>query len=83
MTEPNVHFTREEFAERQRKARAVLRGRYHVSAEDIQAVAHPILRHRIIPNFAARSEGMDADDIIDKLMQAIPVSEAVKHAVHQ
>jgi MoxR-like ATPase len=39
------------------KARALLRGRFHVAIEDIQAVAKPVLRHRIIPNFAARSEG--------------------------
>ena len=54
------------------KARAILRGRYHVAVEDIQAVARPVLRHRIIPNFAAQSEGMDADDIIRELLQAIP-----------
>ena len=57
------------------KARAILRGRFHVSIEDVQAVALPVLRHRIIPNFAAQSEGMTADDIIRKLLDEIPADE--------
>ncbi|MFO8015200.1 MAG: MoxR family ATPase [Phycisphaerae bacterium] len=57
------------------KARAILRGRYHVAVEDIQAVARPVLRHRIIPNFAAQSEGLTTDDIIDRLLEAIPADE--------
>jgi len=57
------------------KARAVLRGRYHVSAEDVQAVALPVLRHRIILNFAAHSEGITTDDVIRKLLAAIPADE--------
>ena len=57
------------------KARAILRGRYHVAIEDIQAVALPVLRHRIIPNFAAQSEGLTADDIIRKLLEEIPADE--------
>jgi MoxR-like ATPase len=54
------------------KARAALRGRSHVSVEDIQAVCLPILRHRVIPNFAARSEGLTADNLISKLLVEIP-----------
>ena len=57
------------------KARAILRGRYHVSVEDIQAVALPILRHRIILNFAAQSEGLTTDDIVRKLLEAVPADE--------
>jgi len=57
------------------KARAILRGRYHVAVEDIQAVVRSVLRHRIIPNFAAQSEGLSTDDIIDKLLEAIPADE--------
>jgi len=57
------------------KARAILRGRYHVAIEDIQAVALPVLRHRIIPNFAAQSEGLTADDIVRKLLETIPADE--------
>ena len=57
------------------KARAILRGRFHVAIEDIQAAALPVMRHRIIPNFAAQSEGLTPDDIIRKLMQEIPTDE--------
>ena len=57
------------------KARAILRGRVHASVEDIKAVAHPILRHRIIPNFAAQSEGVTTDDIVDRLLETIPADE--------
>jgi MoxR-like ATPase len=57
------------------KARAVLRGRSHVAIEDIKALALPILRHRIIPNFAARSEGMTPDKMIEKLLETVPANE--------
>jgi MoxR-like ATPase len=57
------------------KARAALRGRYHVAAGDVQAVAPPVLRHRIIPNFSARSEGLTTDDIICRLLEEIPADE--------
>jgi MoxR-like ATPase len=62
------------------KARAILRGRYHVAIEDIQAVALPVLRHRIIPNFAAQSEGLTSDDIVTKLLQTIPTDERLYDA---
>ncbi len=58
------------------KARAVLRGQAHVSAEDVAAVAAPILRHRIIPNFAAQSEGVTADEIVRRLLKALPKNQA-------
>ena len=54
------------------KARAMLNGQYHVSCEDIAAVAPPIFRHRIIPNFAAQSEGMTSDEITKKILAAVP-----------
>ena len=57
------------------KARAALRGRSHVAIEDIQALCQPILRHRIIPNFAARSEGITPDILIDMLIKEIPVDK--------
>ena len=57
------------------KARAALRGRCHVSVEDIKELCLPILRHRIIPSFAARSEGMTADILIEKLVAEIPADE--------
>ena len=57
------------------KARAALRGRCHVSIDDIKALCLPILRHRIIPNFAARSEGMTSDSLIEKLIEEVPADE--------
>ena len=54
------------------KARAILGGQYHVSCDDVAAVALPIFRHRIIPNFAAQSEGVTSDDITRKILAAIP-----------
>ena len=57
------------------KSRAALRGRCHVSIEDIQELALPILRHRIIPNFAARSEGMTSDTLIQRLLADVPADE--------
>lgn len=55
------------------KARALIDGRYHVSVADIRALAHPILRHRIITNFYAESERVDSDGIVTRLLEAVPV----------
>jgi MoxR-like ATPase len=54
------------------KARAVLHGRNYVSGEDIRAVAHPVLRHRVLPNFTAEAEGFTSDVLVDKLIDLIP-----------
>src|SRR5687768_4036660 len=54
------------------KARALLKGRYHVSTEDIRAVAIPVLRHRIVTNFNAEAEGVKSDAIVKKLIDHIP-----------
>src|SRR5207302_3553398 len=54
------------------KARALLKGRYHVSTEDIRQVALPVLRHRIVTNFNAEAEGIKSDTIVKKLMDHIP-----------
>jgi MoxR-like ATPase len=54
------------------KARALMEGRYHVSVADIRALAHPILRHRIIPNFYAESEKITSDILIERLIEAVP-----------
>jgi MoxR-like ATPase len=54
------------------KARALSRKRYHVSYEDITAVAVPVLRHRILLNFHAESERIDTDNILNRLIAAIP-----------
>jgi MoxR-like ATPase len=63
------------------KARAVIRGRSHVSMEDIQKVARPVLRHRILTNYSAQAEGIRPDDIVDRLLETIPLhpSEAGHH----
>jgi MoxR-like ATPase len=62
------------------KARAALRGRCHVSEEDIRAVALPILRHRIVPSFAARSEGMTSDKLVERLLSEISQGASQKKA---
>jgi MoxR-like ATPase len=54
------------------KARALLKGRYHVSTEDIRQVAFPVLRHRIVTNFNAEAEGIKSDAIVRKLIDHIP-----------
>jgi len=54
------------------KARALLQGRYHVAMKDIQALAKPILRHRIVTNFYAESERITSDTIIDRLLETVP-----------
>jgi MoxR-like ATPase len=58
------------------KARALTHGRYHVSYEDIRALAHPVLRHRVLTNFRAESEGITSDAIIDELLTAVPVPKS-------
>jgi MoxR-like ATPase len=55
------------------KVRALTTGRYHVSFDDIRAMAHPVLRHRVLTNFRAESEGVTTDSIIDELIQRVPV----------
>ena len=57
------------------KARAMLRGQYHVSCEDVAAVALPVFRHRIITNFAAQSEAVTPDDITRRILEAVPQNE--------
>ncbi|MEE8105688.1 MAG: MoxR family ATPase [Planctomycetota bacterium] len=53
------------------KARALLEGRFYVSTEDIRAVALPVLRHRLIPNYSAEAEGITSDHIIDRLLETV------------
>jgi MoxR-like ATPase len=54
------------------KARALTHGKYHVSYDDIRALAHPVLRHRVLTNFHAQSEGVTSDTLIDRLLDAVP-----------
>ena len=58
------------------KARALIHGRYHVSIKDIQELAKPILRHRIMTNFYAESERINSDAIIDKLIETVPLPKS-------
>jgi MoxR-like ATPase len=55
------------------QVRALLEGRYNVSVEDLQTLAHPILRHRILLNFEGQAEGLTTDALIDHILQQVPV----------
>jgi MoxR-like ATPase len=57
------------------KARALLYGRAHVQCEDIQALAYPVLRHRLLTNFTAASEGITTDTVVKKLIEETPSRE--------
>ena len=54
------------------KARALLNGRVHVQTEDIAALAHPTLRHRVLPTYKAEAEGVTIEQIIDRLLEVVP-----------
>jgi MoxR-like ATPase len=58
------------------KARALTKGRYNVSFEDIRALAHPVLRHRILTNFHAESEGVTTGQLVDQLLEAVPTPKS-------
>jgi MoxR-like ATPase len=58
------------------KARALMHGRYHVSFEDVRALAKPVMRHRIIRNFHAESERVTTDQIVEKLLAHVPVPKS-------
>jgi MoxR-like ATPase len=57
------------------KARALLHGRTHVQCEDVQSLAAPVLRHRILTNFTAASEGITTDTVIERLIKETPSRE--------
>ena len=57
------------------KAHAMLEGQVHVGTENVAAMLAPVLRHRIIPNFSATSEGLTSDDIIDRIIEEVPQKE--------
>jgi len=54
------------------KVRALLNGRFAAKVEDVKALAHPVLRHRIVPTFNAEAEGITVESIIDRCIEAIP-----------
>jgi MoxR-like ATPase len=57
------------------KGRAILAGRYHVDFADVRAQAAPVLRHRLVLNFHARADGIDSDEIVRRLLKAVPQEE--------
>ena len=58
------------------KARALMNGRYNVAVEDIQTLAYPVFRHRILTNFHAESEGITSENIIKRLLETVPVPKS-------
>ena len=58
------------------KARALMNGRHHVSLKDVQALAAPILRHRVVTNFYAESEGLNPDRIVARLLETVPLPKS-------
>ena len=54
------------------KARALLYGRSHVTTDDVKALAYPVLRHRILTNFTAASEGVTTDTVVKKILDETP-----------
>ena len=58
------------------KARALLQGRTHVSTDDMKALAAPVMRHRITPNFTAESEGITPDRVVERLIEETPSKES-------
>jgi MoxR-like ATPase len=57
------------------KARALLQGRTHVACEDVQALAKPVLRHRLVLSFTAESEGVTPDQLVDRIVAITPTRE--------
>ena len=58
------------------KARALLNGRFNVAIEDIQALAYPVMRHRILINFHAESQKISTDEIIRRLLDVVPTPKS-------
>jgi MoxR-like ATPase len=58
------------------KARALMAGRFHVTREDISALALPVLRHRVLTNYFAEADGMDVDKILNQVVEGLRNSSA-------
>jgi MoxR-like ATPase len=58
------------------KAAALTDGRYHVGFNDVKAFAHPVLRHRVLTNFRAESEGVSSDALVDELLSKVPTPKS-------
>ena len=57
------------------KARSLMKGRAHVTLEDLHALAGPVLRHRLLVNYTAESEGISPDDVVNRLIDTLPARE--------
>jgi MoxR-like ATPase len=62
------------------KARALLHGRAHVTPEDIQTLAYPVLRHRVLVNYRAEAEGVTVDNIVQRLLENVKVGAVLAAA---
>ena len=60
------------------KAHAVLRGRFHATTQDVAAVAHPVLRHRVLTTFNAEASGVTSDSIVEMLLEHLKPKEDIK-----
>ena len=60
------------------KVRAILQKRFHVTLDDLEALAYPVLRHRVVPTFNAEAEGITVDDIIRRILEAVPKGDKRK-----
>ncbi len=60
------------------KVRALLKGRTHVTLDDIEALATPVMRHRIVPTFHAEAEGVTVDQIVEYLLKNTPRKEPAR-----
>ena len=58
------------------KAHALLKGRFYVAAEDVRAIAHPVLRHRLVTSFAAEADGITTDKVVDRLLAEIQPNDS-------
>ncbi len=58
------------------KAHALLAGRNAVTPADVRRVAHPVLRHSVLLNFAAEAEGLSAERIVDDLLEHVPAPKS-------
>jgi MoxR-like ATPase len=58
------------------KARALMKGRSHVSFDDIRALVHPVFRHRVLTNFHAQSEQVTSATVIDQLLEAVKLPQS-------
>tara|TARA_Y100001968_G_C19410870_1_gene746228 strand:+ start:298 stop:1338 length:1041 start_codon:yes stop_codon:yes gene_type:complete len=63
------------------KARALLKGRYHTSVEDVQAIVLAALRHRIAPNYAGMASGLDSEKLLELLLEAVPADQTFNEPV--